>query len=97
MPECGSGMVAGRVTRNRKYGTKFINRYYYCGAWRNKGSGVCHSNGIRADDVEKHVFSKIEKRKDCILLADNKAYKLEEKIKVLEGNRVSYLKLMKIK
>jgi len=114
-PECGSGMVAGRVTRNRKDGTKFINRYYYCGAWRNKGTGVCHSNGIRADDVEKHVFSKIdkliiseaflkmvlkranEKRKDCILPAENKAYQLEEKIKILEDNRDNYLKLMESK
>lgn len=60
-PECGSGMVAGRVTRKRKDGTKHNTRYYYCGAWRNKGTGVCHSNSVRADEVEKFVFSKIEK------------------------------------
>jgi site-specific DNA recombinase len=58
-PECGQGMVAGRVSRKRKDGSKHIVRYYYCGAWRNKGGSVCHSNGIRADYAEKYVFDKL--------------------------------------
>jgi site-specific DNA recombinase len=58
-PECGQGMVAGRCTRKRKDGSKHIDRYYYCGAWRNKGGSVCHANGIRADYAERHVFDKL--------------------------------------
>jgi len=59
-PKCGHGMVAGRVTRKRKDGSKYIVRYYYCGAWRNKGGSVCHANGVRADYVEKYVFNKLK-------------------------------------
>ncbi len=60
-PVCNSGMVAGRVSSMRKDGTKRTIRYYYCGAWRNKGIAACRSNGVRADDVEKYVFSKIQR------------------------------------
>lgn len=60
-PVCGSGMVAGRVVNKRKDGSKYTTRYYYCGAWRNKGTGVCRSNGIRAEDAEKAVFSKLRR------------------------------------
>ncbi|HBZ35379.1 MAG TPA: resolvase [Rikenellaceae bacterium] len=60
-PVCNSGMVAGRVVSTRKDGTKNVIRYYYCGAWRNKGTAVCRSNGVRADDVENYVFQKIRR------------------------------------
>jgi site-specific DNA recombinase len=60
-PVCNSGMVAGRVVSTRKDGTKNITRYYYCGAWRNKGTAVCRSNGVRADDVEMYVFQKLKR------------------------------------
>lgn len=58
-PKCGQGMVAGRVSKTRKDGTKYMIRYYYCGAWRNKGTAVCSSNGINADKVEKYVFDRL--------------------------------------
>lgn len=60
-PVCNAGMVAGRVVLKRKDGTKNVMRYYYCGAWRNKGTAVCRSNGVRADDVEMYVFQKLKR------------------------------------
>jgi site-specific DNA recombinase len=59
-PVCGHGMVAGRVVKKRKDGSKYILRYYYCGAWRNKGSSVCKSNGIKAEIAENYVFNRLE-------------------------------------
>lgn len=60
-PVCNAGMVAGRVVSTRKDGTKNTIRYYYCGAWRNKGTAVCRSNGVRADEVESFVFQKLRR------------------------------------
>lgn len=58
-PECGAGMVAARSITTRKSGKKVVIRYYYCGNFRNKGSAVCHSNSIRADEAESFVFGKL--------------------------------------
>ncbi|OAK45027.1 recombinase family protein [Bacillus wiedmannii] len=58
-PACGSSMVAGRVKRRLKNGSFTIHRYYQCGAWRNKGTAACSSNGVKADLVEEFVFNKI--------------------------------------
>ncbi|WP_430981602.1 hypothetical protein [Bacillus cereus] len=52
-------MVTGRVKRRLKDGNFIIHRYYYCGAWRNKGTAACSSNGVKADMVGKFVFNKI--------------------------------------
>lgn len=60
-PECKAGMVAGRTIAYLKDGTKRVSRYYYCGAWRNKGTGICHPNGVRAGDAETYVFKKLER------------------------------------
>lgn len=60
-PVCNSGMVAGRVSYTYKDGSKKLTRYYYCGAWRNQGTAVCRSNGIRADEVEKYVYVKLKR------------------------------------
>lgn len=59
-PVCGHGMVAGRVVKKRKDGSKYILRYYYCGAWRNKGSSVCKSNGVKAEYAENYVFDRLK-------------------------------------
>ncbi|MCT4592941.1 MAG: recombinase family protein [Anaeromicrobium sp.] len=56
---CGAGMVAHRTTKKRKDGTKYILRYYHCGNFKNKGSSVCRSNGIRADYAEEYVFNRL--------------------------------------
>lgn len=58
-PECGSGMVIGRTVNTRKDGSKRVLEYYVCGAWKNKGSAVCHSNGIRTDYADAYVFNKV--------------------------------------
>lgn len=60
-PVCGASMVAGRVkTKNKKGEVKTI-RYYHCGNWKNKGTSVCRSNGIRADKAEEYVLNLINK------------------------------------
>lgn len=58
-PECGSGMVIGRTTNKLKDGTKRVLEYYVCGAWKNKGSTVCRSNGVRTDYADKYVVEKL--------------------------------------
>ncbi|WP_368658239.1 recombinase family protein [Metabacillus halosaccharovorans] len=58
-PVCGSSMVAGRVKKKHKDGSFIIHRYYHCGAWRNKGTAACRSNGLKANVVEEFVFNKI--------------------------------------
>lgn len=58
-PVCGAGMVIMRTSAKRKDGTKRRNVYYCCGAWKNKGSSVCHSNAIRVDKANEYVFGKL--------------------------------------
>lgn len=58
-PMCGSGMVAHHTSKIRKDGSKYTVRYYNCGDYKNKGSSVCRSNGIRADYAEEYVFKKL--------------------------------------
>ncbi|MCE5220610.1 MAG: recombinase family protein, partial [Clostridium sp.] len=58
-PVCGAGMVISRSTNTRKDGTKHRIEYYCCGAWKNKGTAVCHSNTIRVDDANEYVFGKL--------------------------------------
>lgn len=60
-PACGAGMVLGRTTNLRKDGTKRVLEYYVCGAWKNKGTAVCHSNGVRTQYADDYVLSKIDK------------------------------------
>ena len=58
-PVCGAGMVISRSTNTRKDGTKYRREYYCCGAWKNKGTTVCHSNSIRVNDANEYVFNKL--------------------------------------
>ncbi|MED0968187.1 recombinase family protein [Bacillus paramycoides] len=48
-PQCGAGIVIGRTTNRTKSGERRVLEYYVCGAWKNKGTNVCRSNGIRTD------------------------------------------------
>lgn len=57
-PVCGSGMVIMRSTNTRKDGTKHRIEYYCCGAWKNKGTAVCHSNSINVNKANDYVFGK---------------------------------------
>lgn len=58
-PVCGAGMTISRSTSKRKDGTKRILEYYSCGNWKNKGTAVCSSNGIRAEIADEYVLNKI--------------------------------------
>lgn len=58
-PVCGSGMVLGRTTNRNKDGSKRVLEYYVCGAWKNKGTAVCHSNGVRTDFADEYVLKKL--------------------------------------
>lgn len=44
-----------------KDGTKRRIVYYACGAWKNKGTAVCHSNSIRVEKANAVVFHELEK------------------------------------
>lgn len=60
-PECGAGMVISRTTNTLKDGTKKRIVYYACGAWKNKGTAVCHSNSIRVEKANAVVYRELEK------------------------------------
>ncbi|MBJ8153499.1 recombinase family protein [Bacillus cereus] len=96
-PMCEAPMVAGRVKRRLKNGNINIIRYYQCGAWRNKGTAVCRSNGVRADKIEELVFKRINQivSNDKILKdtvsklndnAHNKIKPLEEELNIFNKN-----------
>lgn len=57
-PKCGQGMIGHKVKRS-KSSNEYI-RYYQCGNFHYKGSAVCKSNLLRADEIENFVFDKIE-------------------------------------
>lgn len=69
-PECGAGMVIMRSTWKRKDGSKIKNEYYCCGAWKNKGTAVCHSNSINVNKANEYVFGKLSE-----LLSNDKLVK----------------------
>lgn len=60
-PECGAGMVISRTINKLKNGEKKQLTYYTCGAWKNKGTAVCHSNSIRVEKANAVVFRELEK------------------------------------
>lgn len=55
-PMCGAGMVISRATSK---GKKI--EYYSCGAWKNKGTSVCHANSIRVDKANEEVLKQLSK------------------------------------
>lgn len=60
-PVCNAGMVIGRTTNRTKDGTKKVLEYYVCGAWKNKGTMVCRSNGVRTDYADPFVLDKLQR------------------------------------
>lgn len=58
-PQCGAGMVIMRSSKVRKDGTRHRIEYYCCGAWKNKGTAVCHSNSINVNKANDYVFGKL--------------------------------------
>ena len=67
-PVCGAGMVIMRTGKKRKDGTKM--QYYACGAWKNKGTAVCNSNGISVEKANEYVYGKLSE-----LLSNDKMVK----------------------
>lgn len=60
-PVCGSTMAMSRTVNKLKDGSKKHINYYVCSNWKNKGTAVCRSNGIRADKANTFVFKKLDK------------------------------------
>lgn len=58
-PTCGAGMVLGRTTNRNKDGSKRVLEYYVCGAWKNKGTSACNSNGVRTEYADEYVINRI--------------------------------------
>ncbi|WP_440697284.1 recombinase family protein [Bacillus subtilis] len=58
-PACGAGMVLGRTTNRNKDGSKRVLEYYVCGAWKNKGTAACNSNGVRTEYADEYVINRI--------------------------------------
>lgn len=58
-PECGAAMVAHRTKNRLKDGSTIIRRYYACSNFKSKGSSVCRSNSVRADDAEHTIYQRI--------------------------------------
>ena len=58
-PTCGASTVLSRTNNKNKDGTKRVLEYYVCGAWKNKGTIACKSNGVRVDKANQFVFSKL--------------------------------------
>lgn len=59
-PECGYSMTAAHTKNYNKNGTIRKNYYYVCSLYTNKGASACHTNAIRADDVEQWFFQQIQ-------------------------------------
>ncbi|PEB33260.1 resolvase [Bacillus cereus] len=60
-PACGAGMVISRTINTLKDGTKRVLEYYVCGAWKNKGTLVCRSNGVRTEYADAFTLDKLQR------------------------------------
>ncbi|OIJ21879.1 resolvase [Anaerobacillus alkalidiazotrophicus] len=96
-PKCGHGMI-GHKTKRSKNSKEYL-RYYQCGNYRNKGSAVCNSNLIKADEVEMFIFKKLEEITSKPIVLKSIVGKVNEKIITLKEpikERLNYI-LEKIK
>lgn len=76
-PKCNQGMIGHRV---KDKNTNEYRRYYQCGDFHYKGSAVCNSNLVRADDVEKFVFDKLGEVTSNPILLESLVGKVNSKI-----------------
>ncbi|MCT4510010.1 MAG: recombinase family protein [Tepidibacter sp.] len=87
-PACGAPMVSSKTVNKLKDGTRKEIRYYVCGNYKNKGTSVCRSNGIRASVAEEYVLNRLKEvlNKEQILkdIVKNINKIKKEKIKPLE-------------
>lgn len=59
-PVCGSSMVPSHTKAIRKNGNVYMNHYYVCGNYTNRGSTVCKANAIPASPVEDEALSRFQ-------------------------------------
>jgi len=78
-PECGAGMVLGRNSYKLKSGERGYREYYVCGAWKNKGSAVCHSNGLLISRIDDYVLKKLSLLAESDKLVKNVVKRLNQK------------------
>ncbi|XKF10527.1 recombinase family protein [Planococcus rifietoensis] len=98
-PVCNAGMIIGRTTNRTKDGTKKVLEYYVCGAWKNKGTMVCRSNGVRTDYADPFVLDKLQRlmRSDKLIkdLVNKVNSRNESKFAPLQHEYDMYEKQMK--
>jgi site-specific DNA recombinase len=85
--------MIGHRARRSKSSKEYI-RYYQCGNFHYKGSAVCNSNLLRADDVEQYVFNKIEEITSDSAILKTIIEKVNKKIGSLKEtlqNRLTYV------
>lgn len=78
-PECGAGMVLGRNSYKLKSGERGYREYYVCGAWKNKGKAVCHSNGLLITRIDEYVLKKMSLLAKSDQLIENVVKRLNQK------------------
>lgn len=100
-PACGSAMTISRTTNTLKDGTKKVEGYYACGAWKSKGTVVCNSNRIKINKADKYVLDKVMElaNKEIVLkkIVNKEIEKLsyrrqeiQQDIDILEGEPVPF-------
>ena len=94
-PICGASMVIGRTTNHTKSGEKRVLEYYVCGAWKNKGTNVCRSNGVRTDYADPYVLNKISELMKSKRLKDELVASINEKqLKIYEPIEKEYARCL---
>lgn len=91
-PKCGQGMIGHKVKKS-KNSTEYL-RYYQCGNFHYKGSAVCNSNLVRADEVEQFVFARIEEITSKPTILKSIVEKVNEKIMIIKepiNERLNYI------
>ncbi|WP_217486908.1 recombinase family protein [Cytobacillus firmus] len=91
-PKCGQGMIGHKIKKSKK--SKEYIRYYQCGNFHYKGSAVCKSNLVRADEIEQFVFNRLEEITTKPTVLKSIVEKVNEKIVVLKEpikERLNYI------
>lgn len=57
-PKCGGSMIGHKMKKSK--GSNDYIRYYQCGEFHRKGSAVCRSNLVHAEQAEATVFQRLE-------------------------------------
>lgn len=76
-PECNGHMVVSNSSYKLKSGKRVRKSYYVCGAFKNKGSTVCHANGIEVNSAEKKVAERFDELIDSDKLLEHLMLKMQ--------------------